>query len=55
MQAPALDSTEGVTLAGAEIEPHAQWTPKIVEPIALEQGIPRIHVPAASAALIFLS
>jgi hypothetical protein len=55
MQAPALDSTEGVTLAGAEIEPHAQWSPKTVEPIALEQGIPRIHVPAASAALIFLS
>jgi hypothetical protein len=55
MQAPALDSTEGVTLAGAEIEPHAQWSPKIVEPIATQHGIPRIKVPAGSAALLFLS
>jgi hypothetical protein len=55
MQAPALDSTEGVTLAGAEIEPHAQWSPKIVEPIATQHGIPRIKVPIGSAALLFLS
>jgi hypothetical protein len=55
MQAPALDSTEGVTLAGAEIETHAKWSPKIVEPIAAQHGIPRIHVPTASAALLFLS
>jgi hypothetical protein len=55
MQAPALDSTEGVTLAGAEIEPHAQWSPKIVEPIATQHGIPRIKVPVGSAALLFLS
>jgi len=55
MQAPALDSTEAVTLAGAEIEPHAQWSPKTAEPLALQHGTPSIHVPAASAALVFLS
>jgi hypothetical protein len=55
MQAPALDSTEGVTLAGAQIEAHAQWSPKTAEPIALQHGTPRIQVPAASAALVFLS
>jgi hypothetical protein len=55
MQAPALDSTEGVTLAGAEIEAHAQWRPGIVEPIATEHGIPKVQVRAGSAALLFLS
>jgi hypothetical protein len=55
MQAPALDSTEGVTLAGAQIEAHAQWSPKITEPVATQHGTPRIRVPAASAALVFLS
>jgi hypothetical protein len=55
MQAPALDSTEGVTLAGAEIEAHAQWSPRIAEPIEVQHGTPRIHVPAGSAALLFLS
>jgi hypothetical protein len=55
MQAPSLDSTEGVSLAGAEIAAHAQWSPKTVEPIELQHGAPRIQVPAASAALLFLS
>jgi len=54
MQAPALDSTEGVTLAGAQIEAHAQWSPKITEPVAIQHGMPRISVPAGSAALLFL-
>ncbi len=54
LQAPALDSTSGVMLAGSEIQPHAQWSPKAAEPIAVSNGIPRIHVPAASAALLFL-
>jgi len=55
LQAPALDSTEGVTLAGAEIEAHAQWSPKAVEPVATQHGVPRIQVPAGSAALLFLA
>jgi hypothetical protein len=55
MRAPQLDSTEGVTLAGAEIHAHAQWSPKVVEPVEVRNGIARIRIPAASAALLFLS
>jgi hypothetical protein len=54
LQAPALDSTGGVTLAGSQIQPHAHWSPKTVESVEIRNGIPRIHVPAASAALLFL-
>ncbi len=54
LQAPSLDSTSGVTLAGAGIQPRAQWSPKAVEPITVSNGIPRIHLPASSAALLFL-
>jgi hypothetical protein len=55
LQAPALDATEGVTLAGAEILAHGLWSPKVVEPVEIRNGIPRLRVPAASAALLFLS
>jgi hypothetical protein len=55
MQAPALDSTEGITLAGAQIQAHAQWSPRTAEPLEVKNGIPRIRVPASSAALMFLN
>jgi hypothetical protein len=55
LQAPALDSTEGVTLAGAEIGVHAVWSPRVVEAVAIIKGIPRIRIPAASAALVLVS
>jgi hypothetical protein len=55
LQAPALDSTERVTLAGAEIGVHAVWSPRVVESVAIKKGIPRIHIPPASAALVFVS
>jgi hypothetical protein len=55
LRAPALDSTEGVTLAGAEIQAHALWSPTSVESIEIRNGIPHIRVPAASAALLFLA
>jgi len=55
LQAPTLDSTEGVTLAGAEIAPHAVWSPRLIEPVAVKNGVPRIHIPAASAALVLVS
>ena len=54
LQAPALDSTEGVTLAGAEIRAGA-WSPKVAEPVAVRDGIARIRIPASSAALVFVS
>jgi hypothetical protein len=54
LQAPALDATEGVTLAGAEIH-EGEWGPKRIEPVATERGVARIRVPASSAALMFMS
>jgi hypothetical protein len=55
LQAPTLDATGGVTLAGAEIEAHAVWRPRVVESVAVRNGVPRIRVPAGSAALVQLS
>jgi len=52
--APALDSIEGVTLAGAAVEPHGVWAPKTVEAIMVQDGVASLQVPAASAALLFL-
>jgi hypothetical protein len=51
----ALDSTRGVTLAGAEIEAQAQWHPRIVEPVPVQHGIPRVRISAGSAAFLFPS
>ncbi len=54
LEAPALDSTEGVMLAGAEIEVGA-WTPKKIEAVAVKNGVPQIRVPASSAVLVLVS
>jgi hypothetical protein len=54
LQAPALDATEGVTLAGAEIRA-GQWKPEKNESIAVRNGVARIRIPASSAALVFVS
>ncbi len=54
LQAPALDATKGVTLAGAEIR-EGQWRPRRVEPVAVESGVARIRISASSAALVFMS
>ena len=55
MEGPRLDATEGVTLAGAEIGPHAEWLPRPAETLAITDGKTPIRVPAASAAQITLS
>jgi hypothetical protein len=54
MQAPALNATEDVTLAGAQILPHAQWSPREQEPVAVDNGVAHLHVPSSSAALLIL-
>ncbi len=53
LQAPAVDSTEGVTLAGAEIRA-GEWSPRESEPVAVRDGAARIRIPASSAALVFV-
>lgn len=54
LQAPSLDSTQNVTLAGTQIEPTAQWNPRSIESIETRNGLLSVRVPAPSAALLFL-
>jgi hypothetical protein len=53
LQAPSLDSTVGISLAGAEIQAHAQWTPR-AEVLEVRNGVTHLIVPAGSAVLLFL-
>jgi len=55
LEAPALDSTEDVTLAGARILPHGEWNHRVAEPVEVRDGMARIRLRAASAALLFLA
>ncbi len=54
LQAPALDATEGVTLAGAEIRA-GEWRPRVAEPVAVKNGLRGFGFRRASAALVFVS
>ena len=54
LEAPALDATDGVTLNGAAIEDGAHWAPRGTTTVKAGGSSMRIHVPAASAALVFL-
>jgi hypothetical protein len=54
LQAPALDATEGITLAGSEVDPQAHWSPLTTERLEAYGASTQIHVPAASGALVLL-
>lgn len=54
MQAPALNATRDVALASAQILPHAQWSPRDEDSVAAANGVVRLRVPNASAAMLFL-
>ena len=54
LQAPSVESTNGVTLGGAEVMPDGRWLVRKREPVRVEQGNARIEVQCASAALISL-
>jgi hypothetical protein len=54
MQASSLDATEGVTLAGAQIQPQAKWSPRTTESLKVEKEAAHLRVPNASAALVIL-
>jgi hypothetical protein len=49
---PALDATTGITLGGAQVMSRGTWETAGREPILLHQGQMKIHVPAASAAIV---
>jgi len=56
LQAPSLDAIEGITLAGASIDDdHARWTPTTTEKLNPSANSLDFHLPAASAALLFLN
>lgn len=50
----ALDSAEGVTLGGSAVAADGRWTPREIEALPITGGECKIHVPAASAAIVTL-
>ncbi len=54
MEAPALNATQHVKLAGAHILRHAQWSPRVQERVEVRKGVAHLRVPNASAALLIL-
>ena len=52
LQGPALDGTEGLTLAAAPIEPSGSFSPTGPIPLTVSGSTVTVDVPAASAALI---
>ncbi len=53
LSAPSLDSKIGVTLGGAAVEQDGRWRGRY-ENARVIHGICRVHVPAASAAIVKL-
>jgi hypothetical protein len=51
---PSLESKEGVTLGGSAITLDGQWKPTRIEQLRTQDRGCRLHVPAASAAMISL-
>jgi hypothetical protein len=52
LSAPSLDSTVGISLGGAEIEPHSPWHPAKVFDVPAERASIAIDVPPGSMVLI---
>lgn len=55
LTAPAIDSTAGVRLAGAEVNSDGGWDAAREETIAGDDGMFTVGLPAASAAILFLN
>jgi hypothetical protein len=54
LTAPTLDSTKGVTLAGAEVGADGHWDAAKVESAPIAGGRVSVDLPPASAALVFI-
>ncbi|MFT4112838.1 hypothetical protein [Silvibacterium sp.] len=54
LEGPALDATTGITLAGASLDLQQKWAPRHIEKVQVRGSSARIHLSAASAALVFL-
>ncbi len=53
LQAPGLEATSGVTLAGAGIQPGKAWQPLHEDTLASQQGEVQLELQPASAAALF--
>jgi hypothetical protein len=51
---PSLDSKEGIALGGAAAMPDGRWKPANIERLRTQDQGCRLHVPAASAAIVTL-
>lgn len=54
LSGPALDATEGITLAGSPVGPGAQWQPREVSRLKASHGVLSLPLPHASAAVLRL-
>ena len=52
---PSLSSKDGVMLGGVSVAADGTWTGAKTEPVRVAEGAVSLHVPAGSAALVFLS
>lgn len=50
---PHLDATTGISLAGAEVGPDFDWSPRNVENLSVTDDHVRLDLPCATAALFF--
>ncbi|SEB50153.1 glycosyl hydrolase family 79 C-terminal domain-containing protein [Terriglobus roseus] len=55
LEAPAVDSTSGVTLAGASVDADGKWSPAKIETLRISAGKGSLALPAYSAALVRFS
>ncbi len=54
MEAPGLTATDGVTLAGAEITSWRQWEPRVEDCLVSRDGLIRLSLAQAAAAVLFI-
>src|SRR5262249_28129962 len=52
---PALDATQGITLAGAEMSATSSWTPTSTENLRSTSDGIVLELPKSSAAIVFLN
>ena len=52
---PALTARDGVLLGGVPVAADGRWSGAKYEPVRVTGGSATVHVPAGSAALVFLS
>jgi hypothetical protein len=52
LNGPSVDAKAGITLGGAEVTPAGEWQPARPESLRVRHGQVKVHLPAASAAIV---